>query len=89
MMKVRWSVDAKAALDEASDFIKREFGEKARFRFRQEVRRVNNLLKTHPNLGVAEPLLADLPIMYRSVVVNRLNKIVYRVVDNYIEIADF
>ena len=40
-------------------------------------------------IGIVEPLLADRPVMYRSYVVNRLNKIVYRIVDDYIEIAAF
>ena len=89
MMKVRWSIEANEALNDTADFIQKEFGRKARWRFKNEVRRVNNLLKANPNLGPIEPLLADLPSTYRSIVVNRLNKIVYRVVDDHIEVADF
>ena len=43
----------------------------------------------YPNIGSVEPLLADRSIMYRSYVVNRLNKIVYFVKEDHIEVADF
>ena len=70
-------------------FIETEFGVKARVRFKKEVRRVNNLLKTNPEFGPVEPLLADLPVIYHSVVVKRLNKIVYHISETHIEISDF
>ncbi len=89
MMTVRWSPKARTALDQTADFIQKEFGSNSKVQFKLEVRRVNNLLKLHPHLGSIEPLLADFPSTYRSIVVNRLNKIVYRVVDDHIEIADF
>lgn len=89
MMKVRWSPDAKARFDKTGEFIKTRFGVKAQMQFKLEVRRVNNLLKSNPYIGPVEPLLADLPSTYRSFVVNRLNKIVYRIMDDHIEIADF
>lgn len=89
MKTVIWSPGAKAALDQTLLFIETEFGVKARIRFKKEVRRVNNLLKTNPELGPVEPLLAGLPVIYHSVVVKRLNKIVYRISENQIEISDF
>lgn len=36
-----------------------------------------------------EPLLEDLPVEYHSIVVNSLNKMVYRIADDTIHIADF
>lgn len=89
MMTVRWSPKARTALDQTADFIQKEFGSKSKVQFKLEVRRINNLLKSHPHLGPIEPLLADFPSTYRSIVVNRLNKIVYRIVEDHIEIADF
>ena len=56
MKTVIWSPGAKAALDQTLLFIETEFGVKARLRFKKEVRRVNNLLKTNPELGPVEPL---------------------------------
>ena len=55
----------------------------------QDVRHANMLLSKNPNMGSVEPLLADRSIMYRSYVVNRLNKIVYFVKEDHIEVADF
>ena len=88
-MNVKWSPDAKAALDKTSDSIMERFGIKAKMKFKKEVRRVNDLLKTTPYWGPFEPLLADLPDGFRSIVVNHLNKIVYYIEDDTIYIADF
>ena len=75
MKTVIWSPGAKAALDQTLLFIETEFGVKARIRFKNEVRRVNNLLKTNPELGPVEPLLSDLPVIYHSVVVNSIHSV--------------
>lgn len=55
----------------------------------QEVRHTNDLLAENPHLGPIEAFLADLPIHYRSIVVRRLNKIVYRIVNTHIEVVAF
>ena len=89
MMKVKWSSDAKERMDKTADFIQEQFGVKSKMRFKKEVRRVNDLLKVNPYLGSIEPLLEDLPSEYHSIVVNRLNKMVYCIKDNIIYIADF
>lgn len=89
MMKVRWSPDARERLDKTADFIQEQFGVKSKMRFKKEVRRVNDLLKTNPYLGPVEPLLEDLPFEYHSIVVSSLNKMVYRIADDTIHIADF
>lgn len=89
MKTVIWSATAKAALDETTYYIEREFGVNARVSFKKEVQRINNLLKSNPFLGPPEPLLADLPKNYRSIVVKKLNKIVYRISGTHIEISDF
>lgn len=43
----------------------------------------------HPNLGSVEPLLADLPKTYRSVVIDGLSKMVYFIEGDVIYIAAF
>ena len=47
------------------------------------------MLSRNPHLGPVEPYLDNMPEIYRSIVVNRLNKIVYYIKDNGIVIADF
>lgn len=70
-------------------YIKNVFGEKAREDFLQEVKRTDSLLGNNPYLGPMEPLLSDLPSEYRSIVVRHHNKIVYRIVDDHIEVIAF
>ena len=55
----------------------------------QKVKEVRMLLARNPRLGSVEPLLDDHQEEYRSVVVTRQNKMVYRIMDDCIEIADF
>ena len=53
----------------------------------QEVFQTSLLLGQYPNMGKIESYLADLPRSYRSVVVSRLNKIVYYVDGNILYIV--
>ena len=88
-MKVKWFPEAKVSLRQTARYIRDQFGDKSSKEFLRDVFQKEKLLRDNPHLGPIEPLLADLPSAYRSIVVDRLNKIVYRIVDDYIEIADF
>ena len=88
-MKVKWVPQAKKEMRLVAKYINKEFGKKAKDDFVQDVRDASRLIGATPNVGQAESLLADRADMYRSYIVNRLNKIVYRIVDDHIEIADF
>ena len=88
-MKVKWVPQAKKEMRLVAKYINKEFGKKAKDDFIQDVRDASRLIGATPNVGQAESLLADRADMYRSYIVNRLNKIVYRIVDEHIEIADF
>ena len=88
-MRVRWNDESKTRLRVTAKYIKNVFGEQARSDFLQEVKHTNTLLGNNPNLGPLEAFLSDLPSKYRSVVVRRHNKIVYRVVDDHIEVIAF
>ena len=88
-MKVVWSKQAAFALRDTTTYIRKEFGQAAKQKFLNEVHYINDLLSTTPELGAIELLLIDLPINYRSVVVNRLNKIVYYQNDDTIEVVAF
>ena len=70
-------------------YIRKEFGKKRRDEFIQEVRQTRRLIEQSPNIGPVEPLLEELPAMYRSYVMNGLNKMVYRIEDDTIYIVDF
>lgn len=88
-MKVKWVPQAKKEMRLVAKYINKEFGKKAKDDFIQDVRDASRLIGATPNVGQAESLLADRADMYRSYIVNRLNKTVYRIVDDHIEIADF
>lgn len=88
-MRVRWNDQSKKELRKTAHYIKKVFGEKAREDFLQEVRHTNALLANNPHMGPAEPFLSDLPSKYRSIVVRHHNKIVYRIVDDHIEVVAF
>jgi Txe/YoeB family toxin of Txe-Axe toxin-antitoxin module len=62
---------------------------KRRDEFMQEVCQTRRLIEKSPNIGPIEPLLEELPAMYRSYVMNGLNKMVYRIEDDTIYIVDF
>lgn len=69
-------------------YIQQEFGKRSRDLFLRKIAETKSLLSTNPYLGPLEPLLSDHPSSYRSVVVAKQNKIVYRIINNCIEIAD-
>ena len=87
-MNVYFSDKAEWRIDDTAVYIKTEFGRKAEQDFKGKVRDIVRLLRHNPYLGPIEPLLAELPGTYRSIVVAKVNKIVYRIVDDRIEIAD-
>ena len=88
-MKVHTSDIALQRIQETAGYIQREFGKQYRVDFMQKVREVKRLLRHNPYLGPSEPLLADRATTYRSIVVARQNKMVYRITDDRIEIVDF
>jgi plasmid stabilization system protein ParE len=83
------SDQAKQQIRLIAKYIRKEFGKKRRDEFIQEVRQTRRLIEQSPNIGPVEPLLEELPAMYRSYVMNGLNKMVYRIEDDTIYIVDF
>ena len=88
-MRIEITDRADAQVQATAEYIKEEFGRRAEQKFKAKFREVIRLLADNPYLGPIEPLLADLPQTYRSVVMGKLNKMVYHIKDNQIEIDDF
>ena len=88
-MKIIVTDRAEEKLQDIVDYILEQFGGKARKKFIGEIRNILKLLLKNPNMGFVEPLLNDRQIMYRCVVMNHYNKIIYRITDDVIEIVDF
>ena len=80
---------AKEQIRQIAKYIRKEFGKNRRDEFMKEVRQTRRLIEGSPNIGAIEPLLAERAVMYRSYVMNRLNKIVYRIDDDIIYIVAF
>ena len=88
-MKVVWDPRAKQTRSQVANYIRREFGAKRKIRFLQDVRDTVKNLSKAPYIGQIDPLFTDRPQTYRSVIVNGLNKMVYRVEDDTIYIVAF
>ena len=80
---------ARQQIRETARYIHMSFGKKYSDNFMRKVRQTKQLLAENLNLGPIEPLLTHLPTTYRSIVVNHLTKMVYRILDDHIEIVDF
>jgi len=88
-MKVIWQEPAKRGRRQIATYIRQEFGAKRAKKFRQEVADTIDMLKRSPGIGQIDPLFASRAATYRSVIVNGLNKIVYRIDDDVIYIVAF
>jgi plasmid stabilization system protein ParE len=76
-MNISWSKQAAESLRDTTAYVRKEFGIKAKQKLLDEVRSIVKQLPNNPCLGKVEPLLEEASVEYRSLVVNRLNKIVY------------
>ncbi len=87
-MKVIVSDRAEAKLHLTADYLLREFGRSSKNEFFNEFRLSIIYLRNNPYMWPIEPLLSNFSSTYRSFVLRRLNKVIYRIVDDYIEISD-
>ena len=86
-MRVIWNELAEQQLDSSIAFVSEVWGEDTGQRLLRETRHTSRLLAQHPRLGKPEPLLADRPQGYRSIVVGRFNKLIYYITDTAIYIS--
>lgn len=88
-MKVKWTEHAKEQQKQIADYICNRFGFRSARKFKQEVERTTQMIGSQPNIGSIDPLYADRPFAYRSVIINGLSKMVYRIDDDAIRIVGF
>lgn len=86
-MRIRWRKNARESFRQTSNYIRQEFGVRHQQKYLREILETANLLRLHPNLGHPEQMLADLPILYRSLVIKPYNKLIYTITDDTIEIV--
>ncbi|MBR5393575.1 MAG: type II toxin-antitoxin system RelE/ParE family toxin [Bacteroidaceae bacterium] len=88
-MRVEWTDYADMRRDQVADYIRDHFGAKYKNRFINDVRKITKMLRRNPNIGSIDPLFADRPVAYRSIIINGLSKMVYRIDDDTIYIVGF
>jgi len=86
-MRVIWSELAEAQLERSIAFVSILWGEATGQQLLRESRRISRLLALHPRLGHPEPLLAERPQGYRSIVIGRYNKLIYFITEKEVRIA--
>ena len=88
-MNIRWHKRAAAQLHQIEEYLLRDFGERIRQEFMDEVEQATLQLADMPNMGKPDPLFVHRKQTYRSFIIRRLNKIVYYVKDDTLHIAAF
>ena len=90
-MRVLMTGFARQKIRETARYIRSEFGKRYRDDFLYKVQETRQYLATNPHLGSMEPLLSNRPMAYRSVVINKLNKMIYYIsnTDDVIYTVDF
>lgn len=88
-MKLIWQSNADRQRDRVAEYIRDEFGARRRKQFLQEVRQITQKLRRSPYIGQIDPLFEDRATTYRSVIINGLNKLVYRIDDDTIRVVAF
>lgn len=88
-MKIAWKNNAKAEYFKIARYINEHFCLKAKFAFVDEVNSYKQLIKSNPEIGRVDPLFKDRAETYRSVIINKRSKLVYRVDGDIINIVAF
>lgn len=70
------------------EYLVEEYGAKSAISFVEALEKADSILAKYSEAGFPEPLLADRGIIYRSYIVNKHNKLVYKVSSNKVTIVD-
>lgn len=87
-MQVEWTKEAFTTLKENVRYCRKEFGEQAAIRFYESIKGNEPLLAANPCMGKKEPLLQAREQIYRSLVVHKHFKVIYRIETDIIYIVD-
>jgi plasmid stabilization system protein ParE len=88
-MKVKWYSHAKTGRRNVTAYIHRHFGLRRAEKFMEQVDEKVSMIKQNPYTGIVDPLFEERPLEYRSVIINRLSKMVYRYDNDTIHIVAF
>lgn len=76
-MQVEWKKQAQREVRAAVIYGVEHFGERAAIMFYQKIKMWAERLVMYPELGSAEPLLANRKHLYRSLIVHEHHKLIY------------
>lgn len=86
-MKLKWNSAAIEDQRAIVAYCKKQFGAIVSIEVRERIRHSAKLLKSHPHLGRVDPMLVGCTSLeYRSLVVDKVTKIVYTVHAEYVYI---
>ena len=85
-MTILWSYQAQQQQDQTADYIYKEFGKQTVLNFYRAIDEVEKRLLEFPKIGKEEPLLLNKSRAYRSIVVNKLSKVIYTIEHDHIRI---
>ena len=88
-MKILWAEDAEWHRDQIGDYIFNRFGYQHLEVFIEQVDEAVNMIMRNPNIGPIDPLFNERLGTYRSIIINGLSKLVYRIDDDTIHIVAF
>ena len=88
-MKIHWHKRAAAQLHQVEEYVLRDFGERVRQEFMDEVEQAVFFLFFMPTMGKLDPLFAHRKQAYRSIIVRKLNKVVYYIKGDTLHVAAF
>ena len=88
-MRIEWNDNAERQKDCIADYIFERFGYDRMRQYLDEVEHTTKQICDYPNLGSIDPLFSERGNVYRSVIVDRLSKLVYYVKEDTIRIAAF
>ncbi|MDD6001751.1 MAG: type II toxin-antitoxin system RelE/ParE family toxin [Bacteroidales bacterium] len=78
-MKIRWENIAEQQANEIATYIRKSFGFKRMKLFGEQIIHSTRLLTLNPYMGILDPLLTGRSQSYRSILINKLSKMVYYV----------
>ena len=76
-MTIHWHKRAATQLHEVENYVLRDFGERVRQEFMDDIEQATLSLADMPTMGKLDPLFVHRRLAYRSIIVRRFNKIVY------------
>ena len=78
-MRIIWSDQAVESVDKTADYIEENFGVDRSIEFYDEVQEQTDLLTQFPNMGPIDDDLRGGKYEYRSLGINKLSRLIYRI----------